>query len=528
MANLRTLILLGSLAVTASVAAQPEPPKRDRDEKREEKRDRRRRPPDPGSAAGSGSGSAAATTYDDDEPAEEPPALKAEAVVSKPGFVWIAGHWQRRAGKWEWIPGHHERERAGKQWRAGRWEKRGAKHKWIAGGWEDVAATGDYPKDAPPPPQAETPAAKAGFVWIPGKWEWRKTKYEWVAGHFERERAGKKWRAGRWDKDGDRYKYVDGDWEDAAASDEYPKDAPPPPQNETSAPKPGFLWIPGKWEWRKTKYEWIAGHYERERAGKKWRAGRWDKDGDRYKYVEGDWVDEGAPTDPPRPRRDWKLERPTVAGFFPSKGKAGARIVVRGKNFAPDATVLWSGKPVAGARITPDRIVFAAPADAVSGAISIKVGRRELQVGAFEIANVDAAAEQKRLEEQKKLEEEARLKAEAEVAARAKAYADAAARRAAVQKAIDERAANRQKRRDDRIAELRAKWDREFIADTATQDELVLHAYRIANLARLREIADLTGNAKALVRIELASNRENVRHEDRMTTLKAAFKGGKP
>ncbi|MBX3160590.1 MAG: YXWGXW repeat-containing protein [Deltaproteobacteria bacterium] len=469
-----------------------------------------------------------------DYPREAPPAPRAEASAAKAGFVWVAGHWEWRAKKWEWLPGHYERERAGKKWRDGRWDRQGDRYTWVAGGWDDAgpaAPVSAYPREAPPPPRAEAAAAKAGFVWVPGHWEYRAGKYEWLAGHYERERAGKKWRAGRWDKDGDNYKWYEGDWEDAGpVAVDYPRDAPPSPRAEAAAAKAGFVWVPGHWEFRAGKYEWLAGHYERERAGKKWREGRWDRTGDRYTWVEGEWIDASAPSVPPppskRPPPDWKLERPVIGSYFPQKGKVGARVVIRGKNLPPDAQVLWAGAPVAGARVTATNVTFTVPAGAASGPLSLRIGRRELPIGAFEVAaDYDAIAAQKAAEE------EARKAAEAAAAARLKelqaAAADAAARRAAIQRAIDARAASRDRRREERIAAVRAKWEAAFLSDADTRDELVLHAQRVANLARLREVAELTANRGALVRIELAFKHEDVRHDDRMAALKAAFKGGK-
>lgn len=174
------------------------------------------------------------------------------------------------------------------------------------------------PTEAPPAPQAEKPAAHAGFVWVPGRWDWR-GKWEWVPGHEERERAGKKWREGHWDHQADKWAYSDGAWIDAGdakPADNYPHEAPPPPREENMASRAGFVFAPGRWDWRAGKWEWIPGHWERERAGKRWAAGHWDKQGDRWAYVDGSWADGAAP--PPD-------GRPHEAPPPPREEKAGAR-----------------------------------------------------------------------------------------------------------------------------------------------------------------------------------------------------------
>lgn len=66
---------------------------------------------------------------------EAPPTPQYEAVVVRPGFVWINGHWFRRGGRWEWRAGYYEPERVGYLWAPGRWEVRGRRHVWVEGGW---------------------------------------------------------------------------------------------------------------------------------------------------------------------------------------------------------------------------------------------------------------------------------------------------------------------------------------------------------------------------------------------------------
>jgi hypothetical protein len=416
------------------------------------------------------------------------------------------------------------------------------------------------PTEAPPPAREEKhDAAKAGFVWLDGQWDWKDGKWDWVAGHWEREQAGKHWRHGKWEQKDGHWKHDAGGWDDGAATATTPvaptpEPMPPPPANAgepTAAPPPpreekhdaakaGFVWVEGAWDWKDNKWDWVAGHWEREQAGKHWRPMRWEQHEGHWKRDEGGWDDQNAatppgPPGPPGPgdrgmgdhhRHDWKLDRPVVSSYWPTKGKIGSRIVIRGKNFPTDAQVLFAGNPVTGAKVTADKIVFEVPANAVNGTIALKAGgRRDLPVGSYEVAaTFDAAAEQKRIED------EQRKAAEAAWNARQSALAkDRAAREAAIKQRQEDRQRTREDRRAKREAEIQAKWDAAFLADGETQNELTLHAQRVAEITRMRDIADVSANAKLAVRIEVAQQREDQRHQQRMDALHAGFQpGGTP
>jgi hypothetical protein len=475
-----------------------------------------------------------------DRPRQPPPPPRAEKREgARAGFVWIDGEWDWRGGKYEWVAGHWERERANKRWRASRWEQRDGAWTRTPGDWEDggaappPVANDDRPRQPPPPPRSDPKEpARAGFVWIDGEWDWRGGKYEWVAGHWERERANKRWRPSRWEQRDGAWTRTPGDWEDGGGSPPPiaggPRDAPPPPRPEKpEAARPGFVWIAGEWDWRGDKYEWVAGHWERERAGKRWRTSRWEQRDGRWTRTPGDWEDGvGGPrptTGPRPPRRDWKIERPVVSSYWPAKGKPGARIVIRGRNFPNDANVLWGGKQIRGVKVTADSLIFAAPADATSGLLAVNVGRgRPLAVGNFEVAaSFDAEAERKRLED------EARRRAEAQWADRQRQLAkDKAAREAAVRERWEDRQAKREQRRAERLAEIQGRYARAFLADAETQGELNLHAQRVAELERMTDIAEIRNDAKLAVRIEVLRARETERHDQRMVALDAAFRAG--
>ncbi len=340
---------------------------------------------------------------------------------------------------------------------------------------------------APPPPQAENPGAKAGFEWIPGRYDWKGGKWEWMAGHWERERAGKHWHPGRWEQRTGGWAYVEGEWGEGpavvAVTPPLPPGTPPPPLPPGAAPPPGAMAPPP-----------------------------------------------GAPMPPPpeeHHRRDWKIEVPVVSNYWPTKDKPGRKVVIHGDNFPPDAMIVFAGTKIAGARVTPNEIVFEVPPTAASGEILIeRPGRRPLPVGMFEVAaNYDPEAEAKRMDEER------RKAAEAAWNERQKQWAkDKAARENMWKQRWQEMEANREDRRRRREEEIRAKWDAAFLADADTQAELTLHAQRVAELARAASIAEVNANAKLGIRIQVAQQREDDRHNQRMTALKAGFsaKAGAP
>jgi hypothetical protein len=401
----------------------------------------------------------------------------------------------------------------------------------------------DGPNEAPPPPKAEQhEAAKAGYVWVDGNYQWKAGKYEWLAGHWEREQANKHWSPGAWQKNGDRWAWHDGTWANGGGpaptppgppGNDRPHDAPPPPRSEQhEAKKAGYVWVDGDWDWKAGKYEWTAGHWEREQAKKRWRPGKWEQRDGAWSHTAGDWEDDnGPPGPPPLPpgpvvrdhRKDWKIERPIVSNYWPAKGKAGTTITIHGENFPKGTIVVWDGKDVRGVKVSDNELKVTVPPDAATGMLAVRAGRgRDIAVGQFEVAaSFDPVAEQKRIEE------EARKKAEAAWADRQKALAkDRAAREAAVAQRHTERDNTREQRRAEREQEIRQKFANAFLADPNTQDELTLHAQRVADIERMSDVAEIKADGKLAVRIDVLRSRENDRHDQRMATLDAAFRAG--
>jgi len=95
------------------------------------------------------------------------------------------------------------------------------------------------------------------------------------------------------------------------------REAPPPLREERVAPRHGFVFIRGHWDWR-GKWEWVPGRWEAERAGKHFREHRWEKRGDEWVYVDGAWVDLGPRVAPPPLREERIVARP---GFVWVKGR---------------------------------------------------------------------------------------------------------------------------------------------------------------------------------------------------------------
>lgn len=75
-----------------------------------------------------------------------------------------------------------------------------------------------------------------------------------------------------------------------AATGIYVEVAPPAPRVEVvPAPRHGYFWAPGYWEWRHHHHVWVAGHWVHERRGYVWVEPRWEQHGERWHYSAGYW-----------------------------------------------------------------------------------------------------------------------------------------------------------------------------------------------------------------------------------------------
>ena len=72
----------------------------------------------------------------------------------------------------------------------------------------------------------------------------------------------------------------------------YIRTGPPPVRAEVVAvsPGPGYVWVPGYYQYRGSAYVWVAGRYERPpRVRARWVPGHWERDRRGWYFVDGHW-----------------------------------------------------------------------------------------------------------------------------------------------------------------------------------------------------------------------------------------------
>jgi hypothetical protein len=75
----------------------------------------------------------------------------------------------------------------------------------------------------------------------------------------------------------------------AIASANTPDVAPPMPRVELVAPRDGFVWASGYWEWYGHSYHWVTGTYIYERRRQRWIADQWEQANGRWQHLHGRW-----------------------------------------------------------------------------------------------------------------------------------------------------------------------------------------------------------------------------------------------
>lgn len=72
--------------------------------------------------------------------------------------------------------------------------------------------------------------------------------------------------------------------------------ATPAPRYEViPAPRSGYSWAPGYWQWEGERHVWAQGHWIEARSGSYWVADRWDARDGRHYYAPGHWKQNGKP-----------------------------------------------------------------------------------------------------------------------------------------------------------------------------------------------------------------------------------------
>jgi hypothetical protein len=75
-----------------------------------------------------------------------------------------------------------------------------------------------------------------------------------------------------------------------AAVDVYVDTAPPAMRHEVvPAPRAGYVWQPGYWQWNDHRHVWHRGYWVKERRGYYWHPSRWEERDGRYHFVQGRW-----------------------------------------------------------------------------------------------------------------------------------------------------------------------------------------------------------------------------------------------
>jgi hypothetical protein len=69
------------------------------------------------------------------------------------------------------------------------------------------------------------------------------------------------------------------------------REAPPPPRAErVPAPRKGYNWINGHWEWRNNHHVWVRGTWVRERRGYHYVQPAWVERDGRWEMTRGSWT----------------------------------------------------------------------------------------------------------------------------------------------------------------------------------------------------------------------------------------------
>ena len=215
-----------------------------------------------------------------------PPPMQPETPTARDGYQWVGGRWTWVGGAWKWMPGSLQARKArGLRWHQGSWTVSGNTWVWAGHEWRPGPTT---PDTDPPSARPETPGSRGGYIWMPGHWEWQ-GDWVWVAGKYERAKTGHRFQAGGWQKIGGVWTWAGHGWIPAPKT---PDLEPPTPRPEVSPKaRAGFVWTPGRWDWKDGNWAWTPGKWQRAQKGKQWKAGAWTKGGSGWSWSADSWAD---------------------------------------------------------------------------------------------------------------------------------------------------------------------------------------------------------------------------------------------
>lgn len=76
----------------------------------------------------------------------------------------------------------------------------------------------------------------------------------------------------------------------SASAEVFVRVAPPAPRVEVvPAPRHGYAWVPGYWDYRGHRYVWVQGTWVRERPGYRYYSPRWVQRDGRWVMERGRW-----------------------------------------------------------------------------------------------------------------------------------------------------------------------------------------------------------------------------------------------
>jgi IPT/TIG domain len=218
-------------------------------------------------------------------------------------------------------------------------------------------------------------------------------------------------------------------------------------------------------------------------------------------------------------RPPYRGPKPIIIDYWPRHGSVGTEVTIHGRRFGSQLQVLFGNQVITPSRRADNFLTFKVPRHRGDAFVSLRVsGWRDLPVGRFDVSGRNAELERERRAEARRLAAQRWWQARQRQIAR-----NAAAREAALRAEEARLAREREARRKRRIAELRRRWEQRFLVQQDVRVELALHAERNARLERMLRLAEAGDFGPLAIRIRMMVDFEEMRHQQRMDDLKAAY-----